>query len=140
MEEKYGPECIGKVIRIIDDTEIIINAGEDILTVGDKITIYAIGDEITDLDGTNLGYYECDKATLTVVTTTQHYSICKTEKKYKKSTLGVITNFSTDVFIGYEHISIDQEQAKPISIKNKDKVQVGDLVKKDQVGDLVKKY
>lgn len=130
MEEKYGPECIGKVIRIIDDTEIIINAGEDILTVGDKITIYAIGDEITDLDGTNLGYYECDKATLTVVTTTQHYSICKTEKKYKKSTLGVITNFSTDVFIGYEHISIDQEQAKPISIKNKDKVQVGDLVKK----------
>lgn len=124
MEEKYGPECIGKVIRIIDDTEIIINAGEDILTVGDKITIYAIGDEITDLDGTNLGYYECDKATLTVVTTTQHYSICKTEKKYKKSTLGVITNFSTDVFIGYEHISIDQEQAKPISIKNKDKVQV----------------
>ena len=129
MEEKYGPECIGKVIRIIDDTEIIINAGEDILTVGDKITIYAIGDEITDLDGTNLGYYECDKATLTV-TTTQHYSICKTEKKYKKSTLGVITNFSTDVFIGYEHISIDQEQAKPISIKNKDKVQVGDLVKK----------
>ena len=51
-------------------------------------------------------------------------------KKYKKSTLGVITNFSTDVFIGYEHISIDQEQAKPISIKNKDKVQVGDLVKK----------
>ena len=130
MEEKYGPECIGKVIRIIDDTEIIINAGEDILTVGDKITIYAIGDEITDLEGTNLGYYECDKATLTVVTTTQHYSICKTEKKYKKSTLGVITNFSTDVFIGYEHISIDQEQAKPISIKNKDKVQVGDLVKK----------
>lgn len=130
MEEKYGPECIRKVIRIIDDTEIIINAGEDILTVGDKITIYAIGDEITDLDGTNLGYYECDKATLTVVTTTQHYSICKTEKKYKKSTLGVITNFSTDVFIGYEHISIDQEQAKPISIKNKDKVQVGDLVKK----------
>lgn len=130
MEEKYGPECIGKVIRIIDDTEIIINAGEDILTVGDKITIYAIGDEITDLDGTNLGYYECDKATLTVVTTTQHYSICKTEKKYKKSTLGVITNFSTDVFIGYERISIDQEQAKPISIKNKDKVQVGDLVKK----------
>ena len=130
MEEKYGPECIGKVIRIIDDTEIIINAGEDILAVGDKITIYAIGDEITDLDGTNLGYYECDKATLTVVTTTQHYSICKTEKKYKKSTLGVITNFSTDVFIGYEHISIDQEQAKPISIKNKDKVQVGDLVKK----------
>lgn len=83
MEEKYGPECIGKVIRIIDDTEIIINAGEDILTVGDKITIYAIGDEITDLDGTNLGYYECDKATLTVVTTTQHYSICKTEKNTK---------------------------------------------------------
>ena len=130
MEEKYGPQCIGKVIRIIDDTEIIINAGEDILTVGDKITIYAIGDEITDLNGTNLGYYECDKATLTVATTTQHYSICKTEKIYKKSTLGVITNFSTDVFIGYEHISIDQEQAKPISIKNKDKVQVGDLVKK----------
>ncbi|WP_295291307.1 hypothetical protein [uncultured Catenibacterium sp.] len=130
MEEKYGPECIGKVIRIIDDTEIIINAGEDILTIGDKITIYAIGDEITDLDGTSLGYYECDKATLTVATTTQHYSICKTEKKYKKSTLGVITNFSTDVFMGYEHISIDQEQAKPILIKNKDKVQVGDLVKK----------
>jgi len=128
--KNYGPDCLGQVIRIIDDTEIIINVGQNTLTVGDKIIVYAIGDEIKDLDGTSLGYYECDKATLEVVTTTQYYSICKTKKKYKKSTLGVISTLSSEVFIGYDHMSINQEQAKPISIENKDIVQIGDLVKK----------
>ena len=78
-KEKYGPNCIGQVIRIVDETELIINVSEYDITVGDKIVVYALGDTIKDLDGTELGKYECDKATLTVVTTTENYSICKSE-------------------------------------------------------------
>ena len=33
MDENYGSEYIGKVIRIIDDTEIIINVGQNTLLV-----------------------------------------------------------------------------------------------------------
>lgn len=128
--KNYGPNYLGEVIKIIDNTEVIINVGENDLTIGDKIIIYAIGDEIKDLDGTSLGFYEYDKATLNIITTTASYSICKTNKKFKKSTLGIVTDLTSEVFIGYEHISIDNNEATPISIENKDIVQIGDLVKK----------
>ena len=36
-KEKYGPNCIGQVIRIVDETELIINVSEYDITVGDNI-------------------------------------------------------------------------------------------------------
>ena len=45
----YGDNCLGFVVRIISPTEIIINVGEDDLTVGDKIQVYNASDEIFDL-------------------------------------------------------------------------------------------
>lgn len=41
--KNYGPDCLGQVIRIIDDTEIIINVGSFYLTVGDKVIVYTTG-------------------------------------------------------------------------------------------------
>ena len=58
----YGDNCLGFVVRIISPTEIIINVGEDDLTVGDKIQVYNASDEIFDLDGSSLGVYEQVKA------------------------------------------------------------------------------
>lgn len=133
MEKKkdFGPDCIGQVIRIIDNTEIIINVGSFYLTVGDKIVVYTTGDEIKDLDGTDLGVYEYDKATLNVVTTTDNYSICKTDAIYKKPSFGIIPPITDqEVFSGYKRISVNEKQISPIDLDNKNTVQIGDPVKK----------
>ena len=133
MEKRkdFGPDCIGQVIRIIDNTEIIINVGSFYLTVGDKIVVYTTGDEIKDLDGTDLGVYEYDKATLNVVTTTDNYSICKTDAIYKKPSFGIIPPITDqEVFSGYKRISVNEKQISPIDLDNKNTVQIGDPVKK----------
>ena len=129
-KEKYGPNCIGQVIRIVDETELIINVSEYDITVGDKIVVYALGDTIKDLDGTELGKYECDKATLTVVTTTENYSICKSEVIMKKSAIVVASDIFSSTYEGYKTLKVNKEQMKKIEIKNKDVIQLGDLVKK----------
>lgn len=133
MEKKkdFGHDCIGQVIRIIDNTEIIINVGSFYLTVGDKIVVYTTGDEIKDLDGTDLGVYEYDKATLNVITTTDYYSICKTDAIYKKPSFGIIPPITDqEVFSGYKQISVNEKQISPIDLDNKNTVQIGDPVKK----------
>ena len=133
MEKKkdFGPNCIGQVIRIIDNTEIVINVGSFYLTVGDKIVVCTTGEKIKDLDGTDLGVYEYDKATLNVVTTTENYSICKTNAIYKKSSFGIIPPITDqEVFSGYERISVNEKQMNPINLDNKNTVQIGDPVKK----------
>ena len=129
--KNYGPDCLGQVIRIIDNTEIIINVGSFYLTVGDKVIVYTTGDTIKDLDGTDLGVYEYDKATLYVITTTDNYSICKTDAIYQKASFGIPQPITEQkMFTGYAHISIDEGQVEPINIKNKNTVQIGDPVKK----------
>lgn len=129
--KNYGPDCLGQVIRIIDDTEIIINVGSFYLTVGDKVIVYTTGDTIKDLDGTDLGVYEYDKATLNVITTTDNYSICKTDAIYQKASFGIPQPITEQkMFTGYAHISIDKGQVEPINIENKNTVQIGDPVKK----------
>lgn len=129
-KEKYGPSCIGQVIRIVNETELIINVGEFDITVGDKIIVYAVGDTIKDLDGTELGKYECDKATLTVVTTTENYSICKSEVIMKKSAIVAVSDIFSSTYEGRKTLNVDKEQINSINIKNKDIIQIGDLVKK----------
>lgn len=128
--EKYGPRCIGQVIRIVDDTELIINVGEDDITVGDEIIVYAVGDTIKDLDGSVLGVYEYDKETLTVATTTENFSVCKTKMIRKKSALSVAIELSSPTVTGYEHMNINKDQVEKINIENKNIVLLGDPVKK----------
>ena len=121
--KNYGPDCLGQVIRIIDDTEIIINVGNFYLTVGDKVIVYTTGDTIKDLDGTDLGVYEYDKATLNVIT--------KTDAIYQKASFGIIPPITDqEVFSGYKQISVNEKQISPIDLDNKNTVQIGDPVKK----------
>ena len=129
-EEKYGPNCIGQVIRIVDETELIINVGEYDITVGDKIIVYSVGDTIKDLDGAELGKYEYDKAKLTVVTTTENYSICKSEVIMKKSAIVAASDIFTSTYEGYKTLNVNKEQIEKIEIKNKNVIQLGDLVKR----------
>lgn len=129
-KKKYGPNCIGQVIRIIDTTELIINVGESDITIGDKIIVYVVGDTIKDLDGTELGKYEYDKDTLTVVTTTENYSICKSEIVMKKNSLTAMSDIFSPTYEGHKTLNVNKEQINSMNIENKYVIQLGDPVKK----------
>ena len=66
---KKGDNYLGSVVRIISDKALIIDVGEDYLTIGDKVQIYTVLDEIKDLEGNSLGLYENIKDTLDVTQT-----------------------------------------------------------------------
>ena len=79
--KNYGPNCIGQVVRILDDRTLIVNAGSDQLSVGDKVFIYVPVEPIIDLDGSELAMYERIKDKLKVIESTQHYSVCQKPRR-----------------------------------------------------------
>lgn len=85
----YGPNCIGNVIRILDERTVIVNAGSESLNVGDKIVIYTVVEPLYDLDGSLLSMFEYSKDTLEVIDTNTKYSICKKMKTRKTKYSGL---------------------------------------------------
>lgn len=129
--KKHGSNCLGQVVRILSDKELIVDVGDDDLTVGDTVIIYAAGDEIFDLDGNSLGVYEHDKATLEVITTTPTYSVCATPKITERvgSLVDYSRIFSKEV-TNQNSFNVSENDIESIKIANSDKVLKGDLVKK----------
>lgn len=76
---------IGNVIRILDEYQLIINAGKAKLNVGDIIQVYETGEPILDLDGTVLNDYIFVKDELEVITVQNNYSICCKNKTITKT-------------------------------------------------------
>ncbi len=131
MDNKFGPDCIGNVIRIISNTELIIDVGEYDLTEGDKVQIYEVGEEIFDLNGNSLGLYEKKKATLEVINTTANYSICA--KIITKTSSGLFTTL--DPFRPVERtekipLNVDEKDIKPLNLNDDLTIHIGDPVKK----------
>ena len=77
IKEKFGKECIGNVIRIIDTQTIIVNAGSNFLHIDDDIEVYVPGEPILDLDGSFLSNYNYIKERLTVIQVEPRFSICQ---------------------------------------------------------------
>lgn len=132
MEKKnFGEKYIGHVIRILSNTKLIIDVGDDFLTIGDKVIIYAVGDELYDLTGNSLGLYEYDKIALNVISTTSTYSVCETSKTTERAS--VLFDYAKAIskeVTTQEHFNVAPEDIHDISIENKDRVLIGDLVKK----------
>lgn len=131
-KEKYGENYLGHVIRIISDKKLIVDVGDDYLTIGDDVIIYTVSeDDILDLDGNSLGVFEYNKAILKVVSTTSQYSVCETPKTTEKtSSIAAYSNLFTTETIKQESLNILEKDIESIEIENKDVIVKGDLVKK----------
>lgn len=128
MDDKK-PYQIGQVIRILDKTTLIVNAGKSTLSVDDTIQIYELGDSINDLDGTLLGYFTYIKCELNVVQVEDHYSICKTKFTTKTmSSAFALSPLLERTVKEYSLLPIDENEIRPIGSFDT-KVHVGDLVK-----------
>lgn len=78
-------DYIGRVIQILDEYRIIVDAGKEDLLLHDIIEVYGTGDDILDLEGNNLGPLILVKDRLEVSQVEEKYSICeKNETKVEK--------------------------------------------------------
>ena len=108
---------IFKVIKIIDEYSIVINGGlNHSVSVGDKIEIFVIGDDITDPfhDNKSLGTLDFIKETLTVTEIYREFSVCKKiieNEEYQPTTI----EKALQPF-GGRGITITKEVAKKIQI------------------------
>lgn len=84
-----------QVIKILDEFTVLINIGSSSgkINVDDTVVIYEEGPQIKDIDGTSLGNFEFEKATLLVTDVQQQFSIAKHLTKTNPiSSLNILTN------------------------------------------------
>lgn len=124
MEKKNK---IARIIRIINESTVIINMGKPYFNVDDLVKVYEDCGELTDLDGTYLGEYEYKKATLKVIEVCDTYSVCRNAALQKnRLTLAVsplLENAGTP-----EALNVKESDIQPIEHKCSE-IHIGDKIK-----------
>lgn len=126
----YGPNCLGNVIRILDNRTLIINTGNDVLSKGDTIAVYVPVEPIYDLDGSELAVYEYIKDILEVIAVEPSYSICQKQKTkdveqpaFSRLALSPLLEGKKE----YVPLNVDDAEISPFSVD--EKIHVGDPIK-----------
>lgn len=129
--EKYGPNCIGNVIRILDNRTLIVNADSDRLSIGKEVTVYTPVEPILDIDGKELAIYEYPKDTLKVVDVNERYSVCR-KVATRIAEPSATTKFAlSPLFQSKEEfipLNVDEDEISPLKEIDK-KIHVGDPIK-----------
>ena len=124
MTRKY------KIAKIIDDYQVVVNAGSnDLIHDDDCLEVYQPGQEVTDPDtGESLGTLDFVKAKLRVVNVFPKMCVCENRETEQKS---FFSNISQGLFF---------EETLPMNVQTTDisggyegidkKIKVGDLVRK----------
>ena len=125
--DMYGKNYIGKIIRILDENSILINAGKSDVKLGDIVNVYSIGEQIQDIDGKDLGKFEYIKDTLSVTQVGDKFSVCRKEK-YKSP---IVEQLATSPLLLNHSIplKIDTAEVKPLAGCDVT-IHVGDFVKR----------
>lgn len=130
QKKLYGDAYIGNVIRILSKTQLIINAGKNVVSIGDKLCVYLPESELKDLDGTSLGTYEYIKGKITVIDATDNYAVCENSETItkKQSPLFAISPLVSNTVEVIAPLNIDDSSVDALKIKN-GAIEVGDPVK-----------
>ncbi len=125
-------EPLGYVIRIIDEYSVIIDVGKDLLSVGDSIQIYQLGDPIMDLQGNELCKYVFVKDELKVIDVQDCYSVCRKEKTVtKKGSASALFALSPLLDTSYqekEELNVNKDDIRPLSHIDST-IAIGDYIK-----------
>ena len=131
-ESKQGKSMLFKVVKIISEYDVVINAGsDDGVKVGDIFEIYEPGDVVNDPDTDEvLGTLDFVKARIQVKTVFQKMSLCTNTE----------TSTSTIAELALSMSSFYASSIKPLNVDALD-ISGGfeDVNKKIRVSDLVRK-
>ncbi|WP_182629438.1 hypothetical protein [Clostridium chromiireducens] len=118
-----------KVIKIISDTKILINAGANFnLKVGDSLDILTVGEEIIDPDTKqSLGTLDTIKATVEIVTIYPKMALCQKVEYEAKTMVEVLS--STMNVKKVRRLEIDPSEISG-GLSSDFTIRIGDLVRK----------
>lgn len=129
-----------KIIKIIDDYRVVINAGkEDSIKERDKFEIYIEGIELKDEEtGESYGTLDYVKATVEAIEIFEKACICENIETYterendplQNSLSKIATSFygTTNTYI--KPLEVDQSQVTGYGFEIDETIKVGDLVRK----------
>lgn len=126
-------ECLGKVVRICDAHTLVIDVGKDAdLKVGDKIQVYEITDEITDVDGSKIDDYCFIKATLTIIRCESLYSVCETITSFVPPLSETFAKLATSPLLSNssrrEVLDVSENDFQPLK-EGDSRIRIGDFIK-----------
>lgn len=119
-----------KVIEIIDDTKIIINAGEeDDLYVGQSLNIVKKGTPVRDLDGSELGTYDLIIERIMVNQVYSRFSICiKSPASSSSAYLNPVTVYNAAISANPPKMRVNMDKASHRKYPDQKIIEVGDDV------------
>lgn len=125
----------GKVIRILSDTELIINLGaDDGVEFGSKFEIYEPGESVVDPSTKkNLGVLDYVKATVKVIELHNSFSLVKNQEikteTVTHNSLNIFAQSTQDRRTVITHtLPVNKDQIEPLNIKSKE-IQIGDPIR-----------
>lgn len=124
-----------KIIKIIDDTKVLINAGyRDKITKNDILEIYLIGEEVVDPETkVILGTLDLIKATITPIIIYEKMSICVNTETETNNTAFLQVASSLGRIYGSsstnKRLNVDTTQITG-GLKSAEKIKIGDTVRK----------
>lgn len=128
-------DCIGKIIRIVDEHTIIVNIGQRKLSRGENVQVYAEGEPIVDLSGKALGSFIYIKDELEVVQVEENYSVCKKQKQVtvKKNPAFALSPLlertHEQTYTKLEPLNVDSSEIKPLASIDTS-IHIGDNIRK----------
>lgn len=119
-----------KVVKVIDEYEVVINAGENAgVAVGDIYEIYAPGEPVFDIDSNEiLGTLDYIKARIKVKQVFEKMSICINANSGTITTVALANMFGA--LNGPLPLNVDSLEISGGFEDAEKKIQVGDLVRK----------
>lgn len=126
---QYGDSYLGQVVRILDKYSIIVSTARSI-KAGAIVQVFDIGENLTGLNGENLGNYIYVKATLSVEQVEPRYCICKVipEEKVRPLLASPFTDLTQTTKI-HHPLSVNDDDIKKVPQIDMH-VNIGDKVRK----------
>ena len=124
---------IFKVVKIVSDHEIVINAGsEDLISKGQSLEVFTPGEEVIDPEThESLGTLDNIKATVEVVNLYPKMCLCMNIQYEKKnSPLSPLSILQSNEKPVIKRLNIDSTQISGGLDKDDSKIRIGDLVRK----------
>lgn len=119
-----------KVVKIINEYEIVINAGRDHgISRNEQLEIFVPGEVVIDPDtNENLGTLDFIKAYLNVKDAFPKMSVCENSETKTKSLLSAFDNFSTEETL---RLNVDSKEISG-GLTGSRKIKIGDMVRKSR--------
>lgn len=119
-----------KVIEIIDETRIIINAGEyDDIAIGQPLNIVKKGNPVRDLEGQELGTYDLIIERIIVAELFERFSVCiKDSSETSDEYLSPLKIYTAAMAGNPQKMHVNLESATNRSFPSRKIIEVGDEV------------